>query len=185
MNETLALLKQLFAAYPNTPVDEGTIVVYTSMLCDIPPEELKMAIYHCIRTLKFLPGVTEILEAHRQLKGNLIEQTPAEAWGSVEKAIRGVGRSGMPRFRNALTGRVVEMMGWRSLCDSDKPGVDRAQFMRMYAEIAKRDDEVQRMSPEIRAYFERNVQARLEANDSGRAGLLGELKMLGVVEDDE
>jgi hypothetical protein len=183
MNETLLIIKQLFAAYPNATVDEEAIVIYLQMLAGIPPEELRMAVFQCIAEYKFLPGVAEILETHRTLKGSLIEQTAGEAWGSVEKALREVGSWGVPKFRNALTGRVVEMMGWRNLCGSDKPGVDRAQFMRMYEEVAQRSQSVDRMLPEVRNYFEANVQKRLAETSNVSDGLRGELRRLGLIED--
>ncbi len=183
MNETLLIIKQLFAAYPNANVDEEAIVIYLQMLAGIPTEELRMAVYQSIAEYKFLPGVAEILEKHRALKGSLIEQTSGEAWGSVEKALREVGSWGVPKFRNELTGRVVQMMGWRNLCMSDKPGVDRAQFMRMYEEMAARSESVDRMLPEVRAYFEANVQKRLSESSSASDGLRGELRRLGLIDD--
>ncbi len=181
MNETLQIIKQLFAAYPNATVDKEAIVIYLKMLGNIAPDELRMAVYQCIAELKFLPTPAEILEQHRSLKGNLIEQTPGEAWGSVEKAIAGVGRIGSPKFRNELTQRVVAMMGWRNLCDSDKPPVDRAQFMRMYQELAARGEAVDRMLPEVRNYFEQNVQQRLGQGATPDKGLNGELRRLGLI----
>lgn len=186
MNDALKTLEQLFAAYPNTPVDEKTIVIYIRMLSDIPPNELQMAVLQAISEYKFLPSPSEIREAHLALTGGLIEQTPGEAWGSVEKAIAGEGHTKSPgtdfRFRNPLVQRVVEMMGWRNLCMSDKPGVDRAQFMRMYEDCAKRSQSVERMLPEVRAYFETNVQKRLAETSSASQGMQGELRRLGLIE---
>lgn len=182
MNDVLSILKQLFAAYPNTAVDEGGILIYLRMLKDIPVHELEMAVHYCICELTFLPGVSEILEAHRTLKGALIVQTPGEAWGTVEKALRGIGSWGTPKFKNSLTGCVIEIMGWRNLCMSDKPGVDRAQFMRMYEEIAQKSEAVERMIPEVRDYFENNVRLRLAKSEDGNDGIGGELRRLGLIE---
>lgn len=185
MNEVLSIIKQLFAAYPNATVDEEAILMYMRMLGNIPPDELRMAVYQCVSESRFPPDVATILETHRSLKGGLIEQTPGEAWGSVERALAGVGRWGIPKFKNELTGRVVQMMGWRNLCDSDKPGVDRAQFMKIYEQVAARSQAVDRMLPEVRNYFEANVQKRLGETSSVSDGLRGELKRLGLIEQTE
>ena len=188
MNEILLILKKLFAAYPNTTVDEEAIVIYVQMLGNIAPNELRMAVHQCICTCTFLPGVAEILETHHSLKGNLIEQTPGEAWGSVEKALRGVGSWGKPKFKNELTARVVDMMGWRNLCESDKPSVDRAQFMRMYEGVAERGEKIELMLPEVREYFQENVRARLaltaDSSEPSGDGIGRELRRLGLLSEE-
>jgi transposase len=72
------------------------------------------------------------------------------------------------------------MIGWLNLCNSDKPAINRAQFMRMYAELAMRDERIARMDPEVRSYFEENIQKRLVQDEAH--SLDTELKELGVID---
>jgi hypothetical protein len=161
MNHDIApILRQLFGAYTNSQATVETIAVYDRQLVEIPPGELQAVVDQCIRECKFLPTVAELFERWHASK-HTEDPTPAEGWESVEKAIRGVGCWGSPKFRDPLVKRVVDMMGWRNLCESDKPAVDRAQFMQMYSQLRERSQRDEKMTPEYRALVERNRSALL------------------------
>lgn len=168
MSNTAFVLKQLFAAYPNAQVHEGTVAMYYRLLQDIPVEQLQVVVDECVATHKFLPTVAEVREKYYDLAGAMLEQSAAEAWGSVELAIRRVTRYGTPRFKDPRVAKVVEMMGWQELCNSDKPAVDRAQFMRMYAEVAEREQKVERLLPQGRAMLEAAAEKMLEIHERRR-----------------
>ena len=51
-NRTAFVLKQLFAAYPNTQVPDGTVAIYMRLLQDIPLDELQVVVDQCIAQCK-------------------------------------------------------------------------------------------------------------------------------------
>lgn len=145
------ILKQLFVGFPSTEISEATVAVYLRLLADIPPAELQVIVDQCLVECKFLPTVAELRERHRTLTATHSQLTAAEAWGLVMGELRRVGSYGAPSFTDARTAQVVRTMGWRELCISEQPGVDRAQFMRMYDQLTTRDEQDQRLLPQARA----------------------------------
>ena len=49
-----------------------------------------------------------------------------------------------------MTTRVVRAMGWRTLCASENPSIDRAQFRDMYTALASRGERDQKLLPQAR-----------------------------------
>ena len=149
------ILKQLFAAFPNTTVTVETLAMYDKLLGDIPPADLQVIVDQAVSTAKFLPTIGELREMHHALRhsGRL---TWADAWGKVESEIRRVGSYGAPQFDDELTARVVRMMGWRTLCASEQPSIDRAQFRDMYTALAAREEREQKLLPHVRTWAEQN-----------------------------
>jgi hypothetical protein len=183
-NRTAFVLKQLFSAYPNTQVEEGTVAIYIRLLGDIPVEELQAVVDQCIADCKFLPTVAEVREHWRNLTRNLGELSGAEGWGLVQAEIRRMGSWGSPHFENAKVQRVVDMMGWLNICQSENLAVDRAQFMRIFDTLADREDRIGKLLP----------QARALAAERGLVPIVDSLRMLGerrrtpspeIVEEDE
>lgn len=154
------ILKQLFAAYVNSQVTPELVAVYTRLLSDIAPGDLQVVIDQCLAECRFLPTIAEIRERYTALTKTLGALSAAEAWGLVQGQIRAIGSWGVPQFDDPLTARVVEMMGWNALCQSENPAVDRAQFMRMYAEIATREDRIDNLLPQAKAMLEQRTGFR-------------------------
>lgn len=181
--QTMEVLKLLPAAYVHAEFTDQSFLVYYGLLYDIDPADLRMAVMQAIAENKFPPSPAEILDMHRRLTGALIDQTPGEAWGSVERAMWREGRYRVPgrdfHFRNPLTQRVIDNIGWVRLCMSENISVERNQFVRMYEDLAKRSESYDRMLPAVKDYFQRNVTARLAERSRGR-GIEIELKRLGL-----
>lgn len=151
MNKTASVLRQLVAAYTNTQVSDETVAIYIRLLRDIPADDLQTIVDQSIAECKFLPTVAEIRDRWHSLTRGLGELTSAEAWGMVMMEIRRVGYTGAPHFESQKVARVVKMIGWRELCMSEEPGIDRAQFMRMYDQVARREDDIHKLLPQARA----------------------------------
>lgn len=163
MNDLHFVLKQLFMAYPNSRIEEATVAVYVRLLSDIPPSELQTVVDQAIVECTFLPTVAELRQRHRALTHTLLAPTAADGWGEVEREIRRIGRYGTPHFDDPLTARVVAMMGWLNLCNSETPGVERAHFLRMYESLANRQESLDRLLPQARRLLV-DSQAAYEAN---------------------
>ena len=110
--ERLTQLRRLFDAFldPNAqrfPEQvaqlESKLHIYLEALSDIAPDELSVVVTQCVRECKFFPTISELVEKHRALNGALNVQTSADAWISVQRALREVGYLSLPRFRNPLT----------------------------------------------------------------------------------
>jgi hypothetical protein len=163
------VLKQLFTAYPNTQVSEQTVITYVRLLKDIPEDELQAIVEQAIATSKFLPTIAEIRDMRHGLQ-NFEQLTYVEAWDTVVKEIRRIGSYGAPQFQDPITARVVKSMGWRELCMSENPGIDRAQFRDMYNALLNRQERDQKLLPQARDY----VQTR---------GMISMRQLLGTMVD--
>lgn len=151
MSNIGSILKQLFAAFPNTQISEGTVAVYLRLLSDIPPEALQVAVDQAIATCRFLPTVAELRDTLLGLS-TIGQLSWGEAWENVQSEMRRVGSYGVPHFSSDLTASVVRSMGWKTLCASENPQTDRAQFRDMYTALAARQAGEQKLLPQAREY---------------------------------
>lgn len=150
-NETKNILAWAISNFPAMQErDMGpTAKLWYQMLKDIPYEIVEKAVFKILATAKFFPTVSEILEVVADIT-NPEADTAAKAWGEVEKAI---GHYGHRREAEALesmsprTAKVVKYMGWRDICLSTELGVARGQFLKMYQQVAEREQK-ERVLPE-------------------------------------
>ena len=149
------ILKQLFAAFPNTQISDGTVAVYMRLLSDIPPEALQIAVDQAIATSKFLPTVAELRDTLHGLTA-IGQPSWGEAWETVQREMRRVGSYGLPQFADPLTVAVVRSMGWKTLCASENQATDRAQFRDMYNALAARREGEQKLLPQAREWASEN-----------------------------
>ena len=125
-----AMMDKLQIAY-NKNLSPETWEIYNEMMADIPDELGLRAAMKCMAENKFMPTIAELRHAAAEIGTAGI--LPAEvAWEEVAKQIRYVGNYGSPKFSQPLIAKVVEMMGWRNLCFSEQPAIDRAQFIKYY-----------------------------------------------------
>ena len=147
--EVAKLLVVLAASYPRFEVDDVKVQVWHEMLGDLDYAVASMAVKKIIMQNTFPPAIAEVRKAAAELT-NPENLTSSEAWGEVTRAIRNYGYY---RGEEALaslsptTAQVVRYMGWREICMSEDIGVIRGQFLRMYEQIATREQEKQLLSP--------------------------------------
>jgi hypothetical protein len=172
--DTLDVLMQLFACYPNTEVTKHTTAMYVRLLQDISPADLQTVVDQAVATCKFMPTIAELRDMYHGLQ-HVGRLTYVEAWDMVQKEIRRIGSYSKPRFEDAITAQVVASMGWRELCMSETPEITRAQFRDMYNALVSRGDNEQKLLPQARAFAEqrglipmRNVLGAL--TDASRNG---------------
>ena len=153
IDEFTELFEILTAAYPGhkfkSDDDMGrTIVVWYSMLSDLPNELLEAAIHkHILQSANsYFPSINEIrIKATEVITPE--SNTAAEAWGEVVKAITEIGLRPYDKDSNKaldslkpLTRKVVEAIGFRTICmaEEESVGVVRGQFLKMYDQISSR-----------------------------------------------
>lgn len=151
LNETKNLLAWTIANFPSMQErDMGpTAKLWHQMLKDIPYAIAEKAIFKILATAKFFPTVSEILEAIADITNPELN-TAAQAWGEVERAISLYGHSRGAEALESMsprTAKVVGYMGWREICLSTEPGVERGQFLKMYQRVSEREQK-ERVLPE-------------------------------------
>jgi hypothetical protein len=147
--EVAKLLVVLAASYPKFEVDDVKVQVWYEMLGDLDYAVASMAVKKIIMQNTFPPAIAEVRKAVTELM-NPEQVTSSEAWGEVTRAIRNYGyyREGEAlASMSPITAQLVRYMGWREICMSEDIGVIRGQFLRMYEQIATREQEKQLLSP--------------------------------------
>lgn len=152
-SDVARLVAEIVAAFPNPRMQVGpaTVGVYCQRLADIPIEQLKAAVAHCIDRCTYFPTIAEIRTASALAKTGP-KRSGLDAWGDVMGEVRRVGYQGTPRFTDpVVTAAVRTLGGWLAICESTDTMADRAHFAKAYDSIAARN---------------------LEAVAAGKAGML-------------
>lgn len=150
--ETANLLGVLAAFYPHWDLTEATIEAWHEMLCDLPYQVARAALKRVLARSPRFPAVADIRqEAAAIMRPDLV--SPEEAWALVAAA---VDQYGYYRECEALevlpelVRRAARAIGWEQIC-LDQPGVVRAQFVRIYEGLARREQEATVIPPALRA----------------------------------
>lgn len=146
------------SAYPNFNPSEATVEVYYQTLHDLPAEELKMAVLHCISEngRKFAPSIGEIRGTVAELR-KAVSNVPSsyQAWQEVLTQMRENGGDyGRPVWSHPLVERVVKQLGWRNLRMSEDQTADRARFVQAYEQLLARAERDDMLLPEVAGYIE-------------------------------
>jgi hypothetical protein len=155
--ETAKILAVLAASYPKFEVDDLKLQVWHEMLGDLDYRIVGMAVKKLILESTFPPAIAEVRGAAIEIqspRGN----TGSDAWGEVVQAIR---RYGYYRAEEALanmspeTARIVRSIGWQEICLNEEPGVVRGQFLKMYQQVAEREQKEKLLPADLREDIQR------------------------------
>lgn len=144
------LVKVVKSAYPNQTFcpDNYSLELYYRMLHDIPYETLNLAVQRHIATNRYPPSISE-------LRGCMAQKTDwSEGWEEVKRSMR---LYGAPREKEALdsmsplTRKIVQRLGYQTLCMSDNEMADRANFRMIYEQESKRETETAMLPESVRA----------------------------------
>lgn len=134
---------QIAAMVANAPCNAGaawtleTQELFARMIEDLPAAESRQAARGWLLSATTRPSIAEFRAAvRRELEsaGEISGELDADqAWGVVVAAFASVGRYRAFPADHATVKRVVDRMGWETLCDSTNPEADRAHFLRLYA----------------------------------------------------
>ena len=151
--ETAKILAVLAASYPKFEVDDVKVQVWHEMLGDLDYAVASMAVKKLIMQNTFPPAIAEVRKAAIEISSPR-GLTAAEAWGEVVKAVRNYGYY---RGEEALaslsptTAQIVRYIGWQEICWNEEPEILRAHFLRMYDQVAAREQEKQLLPPAMQA----------------------------------
>ncbi|AYO30828.1 hypothetical protein D2962_09570 [Biomaibacter acetigenes] len=152
-----------------------TAMLWFEMLKDVPYKVAEKALFKILATAKYFPTVAEMREAIMEITTPQTE-TAAEAWGEVERAIRLYGYYRQAEALASMsprTAKVVKYMGWQEICLSEEPGVVRGQFLKMYEQVAEREQK------------ERLLPAALKEDIKRLSGSMSMKMLEGGKQDDE
>ena len=158
--EVAKLLAVLAASYPRFEVDDLKVQVWHEMLGDLDYSLASLAIKRLILESTFPPSIAEVRKAAVEIQ-TPEQTTGAQAWGEVIRAIRNYG---VYREEEALssmsprTAYVVKCMGWREICMGEESGVIRGQFLKMYQQVAEREQKEQLLPPAMRREIKQIAQ---------------------------
>lgn len=141
--DVCALLGVAKAAYPRMEVSVPTEALWCELLADLDGDAAAAALKRHIATSPHPPTVADL----RRLAAPQLPSAAA-AWAEVLEKARGIGRE--RAWSHAAIGRAVEGVGWEAIRYSEQVGVERAHFLRVYAEEASRADEQARMPEALR-----------------------------------
>ena len=166
VQEVMALLymeKRLFPHEKSLSVSPEELAAIAEaqalLLQDIPFEVGKAAVAACAAGSPFAPAISEIRDYARKLT-EPPQLSADEAWALARQAI---ARFGSAPYKNYTTGKyphemardslppevwhVMELMGYTSMCRSEKPEVVRAQFIAAWERQQQRQRERENLMP--------------------------------------
>lgn len=162
-SEAQKLITTLVTAFPNEwrfldeDQQKATRKIYRHMMRDLDARTCAAACARLIATCRKMPTIAEIREGTAQ-QANGRRLLGGEAWGKVTTAIAREGRARKPGVNfvwiDPVTAHVVDAMGWEYLCSmtEDRVMADRARFIELYEQLAKRaleDASVAEIAPPI------------------------------------
>jgi len=153
-SEAGELLTLMASAWPRFEPSDDKVALWRELFDDVPFEVTKLALKKLMLTNTFPPSAAELRQAVVDITTPQRDHiTAAEAWGMVVRAIRYhgsyQGSEGLKSLPPAVR-RTAEHIGWRDLCLSEEPEILRAQFMRMYDQVATRRREEALLPPAMR-----------------------------------
>lgn len=155
--EFKVLAKAMKAVYTsqNFLPDDHSIKVWYQMLKDIDYKVANAAVKKYMLTEKFPPTIAEIRELCADTQYGKVPDW-GEGWETTCRLIRKYGSynivaamSEMAKIDD-LTYQTVKRIGFKELCMSERPEVDRANFRMIYEQLAEREKIDRQTSQEVR-----------------------------------
>lgn len=150
----------LFAAavrtyYPKENIlpNEQALELWFKQLQDIPYQVAEVTLNKWVATNKWSPTIADIREQAAGITQGSIKDW-GEAWEDVLRAIQTYGSWHIKEALESLdptTRQVVNRLGFKNLCMSEEPQVDRANFRMMYERQQQRDKEDAQLPPRLKA----------------------------------
>lgn len=127
---------ELCSAFPNARPEVGSMDTYADRLFDLrTPELLRAAVEQVICTHRFggsLPTIADIREAAHRLTAP-VRPSALEVWGATVRELQAARQEHRPpKLLPGVQPLVEALGGARGILDSDRPGVERSQFLKAW-----------------------------------------------------
>lgn len=156
---------------------ESQILAYDRFLADIPPDLVSASIGSLIQAMKFPPTVAEIREEAQKIAAaakGIRQPDAGAAWKRVQRGMSRWGSTRLAEFLaeladegDPLTAEAIQRYGWQSFGEvkPEDMGTARAQFTRIYNELAQKRQETARIAriagrPKIQALVGRVAERK-------------------------
>jgi len=144
--EIVELLTPYLMAFPQSKMNEGSLIVYAKALSPLSIAEIDAAMLKLMQNHKFFPAVAEIFEAAKSIKTTATSsEIPGvdEAWREVIQQVHDAFVYREPVFSTPEIKQAALNMGWTSLCylEVGEMNTARAQFRDIYNGILNRKKE--------------------------------------------
>jgi hypothetical protein len=130
---------------------------FEALLGDLEYTHAAAAVRVLLQTRTWMPSVADIRATVVELERGPV-RAGGDAWGGVLAAMKREGAYREPGtdfvFRDPVTMRCVQRLGWQELCLSENTIADRARFIQLYDELAQQARKEQ-ASPMLAAAEER------------------------------
>lgn len=142
--EKLKVLMAYEKVYPSGKMSVEKRIMYLTLLTDILPEELTLAMQKLVRTQTFYPAVAEIVQAVESIRDTVNPEehvpTAEEAWFEVMSEVRKCYPYAKPCFSTAEIAQTVHYIGWTVLAETPASSLSivRAHFRDTYNNMLKR-----------------------------------------------
>ena len=152
--EVAKILTLMASAWPSFEPSDDKVRLWHELFGDISYQVAMVAVKKLMLSSKYLPTIAELRKEVLAVTTAAEDRiTPAEAWGMVVHAIRDYGSYREADALKSLpesVAKTVRYIGWRELCLCEEPDVIRAQFMRMFDQVATRRREEALLPPAMR-----------------------------------
>lgn len=143
----------ILAEVLQTEISEQLVETYWTILKDYSNNELERMFDTVIRTCKFFPKPSELIEI---IEGSQSDKSLG-AWVKVVRAIEQVGYYSSPKFDDQLIHFVIEQLGgWMNLCTKtiDELKWTQKEFERLYSYYKTNTDAVGYISDHLIGFHE-------------------------------
>ncbi|WP_110953061.1 isoprenoid biosynthesis enzyme family protein [Anaerosinus massiliensis] len=141
--EIIQTLTPYLMAFPQSKMNEGSLIVYSRALSSLSIAEIDAAMLKLMRTVKFFPSVAEIFDQVENVKNFASRceiKSSDEAWREVLQEVHDAFIYRKPVFSSKEVEMAALNMGWTALCnlETDDMNTARAQFVRFYESVLNR-----------------------------------------------
>lgn len=133
-------------------------------LCDIPYEVAEAALRKWVSISKWSPAIADIREQAATLRNGEIPSW-SDGWDECCRAIKKHGMYGVNKAMEELTGitkETVKRLGFKELCISENPMTDRANFRKIFEELAMKKQKAAQLSEGLTQRIEEIQRKELE-----------------------
>ena len=159
--------------YPKENIfpNDKAMELWFEQLQDIPYEVASAGLKKWVSINKWSPSIAEIREmAVSIVKGDIVPW--GDAWEEVQRAIRKFGSYRADEGLNSLspiTRKATEQIGFTTLCLSENPSSDRANFRMIYEQLAERERREEQVSVPVKNLI-RQIQNQMIEDKGGSNG---------------
>jgi len=140
-------MRILVGTFPDKSFD---MKVYWEFLKDMDDKAFIWAIKDICSTIAEIYPNTNIIALIRAKGLNRYDLTAGEAWAVVLATVSSVGGYGKPRFTDPLIAKAVDCIGWKDICRSEKIGIERSHFIKVFDQLKERDNKDKLLLPEVK-----------------------------------